>query len=80
MTTTWSALAGSSLQPPPPSLSHPPSTAVYPKKDSLLDSFCWKVNIVWGESGKVASFTVIVGKVPTLLTSIILVKVLIRFN
>ena len=65
---------------PPPSLSHPPSTAVCPKKDSLLDSFCWKVNIVWGESGKVASFTVIVGKVPTLLTSIILVKVLIRFN
>ena len=69
-----------STTPPPLPLPHPPSTAVCPKKDSLLDSFCWKVNIVWGESGEVASFTVIVGKVQTLLTSIILVKVLIRFN
>ena len=65
---------------PPPPFPIPPSTAVCPKKDSLLNSFCWKVNIVWGESGEVASFTVIVGKVQTLLTSIILVKVLIRFN
>ena len=68
MTTTWSALAGSSL-------SHPPSsTAACVPKQRLI------TRLVLLKSGEVASFTVIVGKVPTLLTSIILVKVLIRFN
>ena len=44
---------------------------VVAKKSTQFHPFCSKFNFVWGGRGGVASFSNITGKVPTLLTSIV---------
>ena len=57
----------SSPSPPPPL----PLAMLWPKRSTQFHPFCPKINFVWGGRGGVASFSNITGKVPTLLTSIV---------
>ena len=57
---------------------HPPTSPsnVVTKKSTHFHPLCLKFNFVWGGRGEVTSFSNITGKVPTLLTFIVVIPVL----